>query len=76
MFTRGVRPALTVARVARQQQAGMATLKEIDQRCVVARPWPPDKPLNRPSSHPGTRRAGQHVAEEGCIDGRGFGATH
>jgi hypothetical protein len=34
MFTRGVRPALNVARAAKQQQAGMATLKEIDQRCV------------------------------------------
>ncbi|WOO79804.1 ATP synthase subunit gamma, mitochondrial [Vanrija pseudolonga] len=37
MFTRGVRPALTVARVARQQQAGMATLKEIDQRLKSVR---------------------------------------
>lgn len=35
MFARGARPALHAARVATQQQkAGMATLKEIDQRCV------------------------------------------
>ncbi|TXT06141.1 hypothetical protein VHUM_03614 [Vanrija humicola] len=37
MFARGVRPALNVARVARQQQAGMATLKEIDQRLKSVR---------------------------------------
>lgn len=35
MFARSVRPALTAARTANQQQkAGMATLKEIDQRYV------------------------------------------
>lgn len=35
MFTRTLRPAVAVARtqaVNQQQQAGMATLKEIDQR--------------------------------------------
>jgi F-type H+-transporting ATPase subunit gamma len=38
MFTRGARPALTVARTAsKQQQAGMATLKEIDQRLKSVR---------------------------------------
>lgn len=38
MFARGARPALTVARAAAQQQkAGMATLKEIDQRFVLSR---------------------------------------
>ncbi|GMK54868.1 hypothetical protein CspeluHIS016_0114540 [Cutaneotrichosporon spelunceum] len=38
MFTRGARPALNVARSAsKQQQAGMATLKEIDQRLKSVR---------------------------------------
>ncbi|EJT53254.1 ATP synthase gamma chain [Trichosporon asahii var. asahii CBS 8904] len=38
MFARSVRPALTAARTANQQQkAGMATLKEIDQRLKSVR---------------------------------------
>ncbi|WVQ79521.1 ATP synthase F1, gamma subunit [Cryptococcus sp. DSM 104549] len=32
MFARAVRPTLNVARTAQQQQAGMATLREIEQR--------------------------------------------
>ena len=34
MLSRAARPAITLARTANQQQAGMATLKEIEQRCV------------------------------------------
>lgn len=34
MLSRAARPAIALARTANQQQAGMATLKEIEQRCV------------------------------------------
>lgn len=59
MFTRGARPALTVARTAsKQQQAGMATLKEIDQRCVsVARPSRSSIRQSRPATLPLPQRA-------------------
>lgn len=36
MLSRAARPAIALARTANQQQAGMATLKEIEQRCVDA----------------------------------------
>lgn len=67
MFTRGVRPALTVARTAsKQQQAGMATLKEIDQRCV--RPSSPPRFAEVPST-PSDTSPKPHTSTTLCARG-------